>query len=383
MRRTVYKKNKGKKQDQFSFFKVLVWVFCATFFLWLTWILWFSAGSSGPAGQSIYNCLKNILGTACYFLPFFLIYWLYRAVKYKTLAFITLLFGVFLALSGLAILIAFMHNNFQNSSLAGGVIGDFFFKHLKGVSGTSGAIIIAMACSFLGIHILFAIPWKDTILKTCSLIKEDFTVWMQARADLKQKIAERKEEEKQNISLETFIFSRSAFDKIIALSHKVSSLYGFRRMVSYAINHHRIAVHAFEYDGYVVPILSSMDYVNKSFELLSYENRQKLFLEDWPIYTTTHNTPPALYGEHAKVKNSFIANGAIIKGQVENSIISRDVVIEEGVVIKNCLLFTQTYVGKDTHLEYVLTDKNVKVNEVKELSGTKDRILVIKQGDII
>ncbi len=191
------------------------------------------------------------------------------------------------------------------------------------------------------------------------------------------------EEDKQNISLETFIFSRSAFDKIITLSHKVSSLYGFRRMVSYAINHHRIAVHAFEYDGYVVPILSSMDYVNKSFELLSYENRQKLFLEDWPIYTTTHNTPPALYGEHAKVKNSFVANGAIIKGQVENSIISRDVVIEEGAVIKNCLLFTQTYVGKDAHLEYVLTDKNVKVKEVKELSGTKDKILVIKQGDII
>ncbi len=204
MRHTIYKKSKSKKQqNQFSFFKVLVWVFCSAFFLWITWILWFSAGSAGPAGKAIYSALKNVLGTACYLLPFFLIYWLYRAVKYKTLAFFTSLFGVLLALSGFAILIAFMHNNFQNSSLAGGTVGDFFFVHLKGVSGTSGAVIIALASSFLGIHILFAIPWKDTILKTCSLIKEDFTVWMQARADLKQKIAERKEEEKQNIPAET------------------------------------------------------------------------------------------------------------------------------------------------------------------------------------
>ena len=40
------------------------------------------------------------------------------------------------------------------------------------------------------------------------------------------------EEKKQNISLETLIFTRAAFDKIIALSNKVSSMYGFRKMIS-------------------------------------------------------------------------------------------------------------------------------------------------------
>ena len=191
------------------------------------------------------------------------------------------------------------------------------------------------------------------------------------------------DEKNQNISLETFIFTREAFDKLLALSHKVSALYGIRRMISYAINHHRIVVHAYEFDGYVVPILSSMDYVNKCFELLAYENRQKLFLEDWPIYTTTHNTPPALYGKNSKVKNSFVGNGAIIKGTVENSIISRDVVIEEGAVIKNCILFTQTHVGKDAVLEYVLADKNCDISEVKQLKGTKEKVFFVKQGEKI
>ncbi len=191
------------------------------------------------------------------------------------------------------------------------------------------------------------------------------------------------EEKNQNISLETFVFNREAFDKVLAVPKKASSLYGLRKAVNYLINHHRMVVHAYRYDGYVVPILSSSDYVNKSFELLSYENRQKLFLDDWPIYTTTHNTPPALYGKKAEVKNSFVANGAIIKGHVENSIISREVVVEEGAVVKNCILFTKTYIGKDAHLEYVLTDKSVKVNEVKDLKGTKEKILLVKQGETI
>lgn len=191
------------------------------------------------------------------------------------------------------------------------------------------------------------------------------------------------DEKKQNISLETFIFNRAAFDKVMALGQKVSSMYGIRKMVNYVINHHRIPVFAYEFKGDVFPILSAEDYINKSFDLLKYENRQKLFLEDWPIYTTTHNTPPALYGKKAKVKNSFVANGAIIKGEIENCIVSRDVIVEEGAVLKNCILFTQSYIGKDAELKYVLLDKKVDVTEVKKLIGSKEKPLIIKQGEKI
>lgn len=198
MRRTIHKKSKNKRQEGGnSFFKILVWVFCAAVFLWITWILWGSSGTAGPAGKCVYTALKGTLGTAAYLIPLFLIYWLYRSVKYKSLAFFTLLFGMALALSGLSILIAFLKSGFTHSSLMGGIVGDFLFKHLSGVAGKSGAIIIAIACTFLGIHVLFAIPWKDTLIKCCVLIKEDFTAWNQAKAELKQKIAERKEEEKQ------------------------------------------------------------------------------------------------------------------------------------------------------------------------------------------
>ena len=194
---TLYKKTKNKKQKQQTpNFRIIIWLFCSAFFLWLAWVLW--GGAGGPAGQAVYNALKGFLGSAVFVMPLLLLYWLYRSIRYKTLAILTLLFGMCLALFGFATLIAFLHSNFTNSSLAGGFIGDFLFGHLSGVAGKSGAIIIACAATFLGVHILFAIPWKETIIKGWALIKNDFSTWMQARAELKQKVAERKEEEKQN-----------------------------------------------------------------------------------------------------------------------------------------------------------------------------------------
>ena len=188
------------------------------------------------------------------------------------------------------------------------------------------------------------------------------------------------DENKQNISLETFIFNREAFDKVMEMSHKVSAMYGFRKTINYVINHHRIPVYAYKYDGYVVPILSSQDYMNASFNLLSYMERQKLFHDDWPIYTTTHNTPPAQYGPQAEVRNSFIANGSRIKGTVINSVISRDVIVEEGAVVKNCILFSGTKVGKNSKLEFVVADKNVKIKEVKEVVGEEEHYTYISFG---
>ena len=183
-----------------------------------------------------------------------------------------------------------------------------------------------------------------------------------------------------DIALDTYIVSKKALKKIIADGTKVSELFSIKDMVNYYIEDEVMDVHAIEFKGYVVPVLNLKNYVEHSFDLLNYHIRSQLFLEDWPIYTTTHNTPPALYGKDADVQNSFVANGAIIKGKVHNSIISRDVVVEKGADLKNCIIFTQTQIGKDTKLEYVLADKNASIKEVKKITGTPEDIVYIKVG---
>ena len=183
-----------------------------------------------------------------------------------------------------------------------------------------------------------------------------------------------------NISLQTYVFKREVFETLVRKGKEISAFYNIRQMVTYMTNNHLAKTHAYEFDGYVAPMISLDNYVRYSFELLDYKNRCKLFNEDWPIYTTTHNTPPSLYGPNADVKNSFIANGSIIKGKVRNSIISRDVVVEEGAVVENSILFSDTYVGEGVKVTYVLSDKNARIVEKKKVSGTEDEILCIGYG---
>ena len=183
-----------------------------------------------------------------------------------------------------------------------------------------------------------------------------------------------------DVSLDTYIISKKALKRMINDSNRVSELFSIRNMLNFYIEEETLDVRGYEFKGYVVPILTLKNYVDHSFDLLNYHVRVQLFNPDWPIYTTTHNTPPALYGKDADVQNSFIANGAIIKGKVHNCIISRDVVVEKGAELKNCIIFTKTEIAKDTKLQYVLSDKNARIKEVKKIVGEPDDVVYIKVG---
>jgi len=188
------------------------------------------------------------------------------------------------------------------------------------------------------------------------------------------------EKKSADISLETFVYTKEAFVKVITEGKQISAMYNLRQVVSHLCNEGTLKVNAFEFDGYVAPMLSLESYVKYSFDLLDYNVRRKLFKEDWPIYTTTHNTPPVLYGEKADVCNSFVANGSIINGKVHNSIISRDVHIAEGAVVENSILFTDTEVGENVRLKYVLADKGTNIIEKKKIVGSEDNIICIPVG---
>ena len=184
-----------------------------------------------------------------------------------------------------------------------------------------------------------------------------------------------------DISLSTFIINKNFFNEILKNQPIVNPKFGIKDMLKQYLNKKELKIFAYEFPKTVYPVLSLKDYIDQSFAMLSFTNRKVLFHDDWPIYTTTHNTPPALYGESAKVSNSFIANGAIIRGTVENSIISRDVVIKENAVVKNSILFTNTEVGKGVKLNHVLTDKSVSFSRKKSFSGNEKDFIIFKQGE--
>ena len=64
------------------------------------------------------------------------------------------------------------------------------------------------------------------------------------------------------------------------------------------------------------------------------------------------------------------ADGCIIEGEVENSVLFRSVRIAKGAKVKNCVLMQGTVVEAGADIEYLVTDKNVTITAGKEMKGT-------------
>lgn len=127
-------------------------------------------------------------------------------------------------------------------------------------------------------------------------------------------------------------------------------------------------VQAFKFDGYIAHICDMESYFNENMKLLDDANLDALFANS-PIYTKIRDDNPTRYISGAKAANIMAADGCIIEGEVENSILFRGVKIARGAKVKNCVLMQDTVVEAGASLEYVISDKDVTITEGKELKG--------------
>lgn len=76
----------------------------------------------------------------------------------------------------------------------------------------------------------------------------------------------------------------------------------------------------------------------------------------------------------------MIADGCIIEGEVENSILFRGVKVGKGTKVKNCILMQGTVVGDNAEINYLITDKNVKISENHILSSAPSYPMYVGKG---
>ena len=75
------------------------------------------------------------------------------------------------------------------------------------------------------------------------------------------------------------------------------------------------------------------------------------------VYTKIRDDNPTRYIEGAKVQNVMVADGCVIEGEVEDSILFRGVKVAKGAKVKNCILMQDTVVEAGCNIEYLITDK--------------------------
>lgn len=185
----------------------------------------------------------------------------------------------------------------------------------------------------------------------------------------------------QKYSLDILVMKKSYLEKMITETAG-RNLKSLRRDI--LMPHcKQLNIQGYEYKGYVAKINSMRSYFKANMALLNKDTLDNLFPEDRPIYTKVRDQVPAKYGLEAKVVNSLVADGCIIEGEVENSILFRGVKIRKGSKIKNSIVMQDSVIGENANLEYVITDKNVIIRDSRSLMGYETYPIYISKGSIV
>lgn len=188
------------------------------------------------------------------------------------------------------------------------------------------------------------------------------------------------EKGEMNFCLNIYVVERELLIRMIddAFVHGYTSF--VRDILERQIEH--LDVRGYCYDGYVAEIHDMKSYFEENMKLLEEENLNALFSGN-QIYTKIRDDNPTRYINGSKAKNVMVADGCVIEGEVENSILFRGVHIGKGAKVKNCVLMQDTVVEDNASVEYVITDKDVTITEGKSLTGNDSFQVFVAKGQTV
>ena len=184
----------------------------------------------------------------------------------------------------------------------------------------------------------------------------------------------------QNLSMNIYIMDRELLINEITTAFVRGFVYFERDILAPQVD--KLNIQAYEFKGYKARICDMKSYFDENMKLLKDENLDGLFGGN-PIYTKVRDDNPTRYIAGAKSKNSLVADGCVIEGIVENSILFRGVKVAKGAKVKNCVLMQDTVVEAGANLDYVITDKNVTVGVAQELHGTDSFPVFVAKGKTV
>ena len=144
-----------------------------------------------------------------------------------------------------------------------------------------------------------------------------------------------------------------------------------------------LKLYEYKVDGYVAVVDDIKSFYAENLALLDSEKRNKLFYGEGVIYTKVKDSIPTVYKDNACVKNSLVADGCVIDGTVENSVLFRGVKVEKGAVIKNSIIMENSVIMENATVSYAITDKDVTIRNERTISGYETYPVVVAKGKTV
>ncbi len=207
------------------------------------------------------------------------------------------------------------------------------------------------------------------------------------KANTRNKVTElllnAKAEPKSYIGMGMYIFNREMLVEALKESSSKGYVHLERDFLQKKFSEKSLKISVYPVDGVVLRNQDIQSYFANNMALLDKKVRDGLFLREAPIYTKVRDEAPSWYCNGSEISDCIIADGCVLKGKAERSVLFRGVTLEEGSMISNSIVMQGTTIGKGAYLYCVILDKNVTVREGAVLQGTPEHPVIVGKGETV
>ena len=125
---------------------------------------------------------------------------------------------------------------------------------------------------------------------------------------------------------------------------------------------------AYRFEGYWKDVGTLESLWDANMDMLS-RGELDLLESSWPIYSRIPSAPPAFMGKLAKVEHSVMTQGCDVSGSVFNSVLSDNVVVEEGADVQYSVLMPGVTVKRGAVVKYAILGENVQIGAGATVGG--------------
>ena len=190
-------------------------------------------------------------------------------------------------------------------------------------------------------------------------------------------------DDKYVASMDIFVLSKKFLVSAVKYLIARDKFHMDRDLVMGGWQHGQTSVNTYAFEGVAMFNESVEEFFANSMSLICKDVRADIFGGAHPVYTKVRDRVPTYYGEDCEVEDSLIADGCMIDGEIEDSILFREVSVAKDAEVENCIIFNEAVIGEGAELKYAILDKNVTVTPGAKLIGTKKNPIIVKRGETV
>ncbi|MFC4024884.1 glucose-1-phosphate adenylyltransferase [Oceanobacillus longus] len=166
-------------------------------------------------------------------------------------------------------------------------------------------------------------------------------------------------------------------------AHNKQSSHDFGKDIIPAMLQDNHRMFAYHFNGYWKDVGTIQSYWEANMDLLHEKSGLTSNNKNWRIYTNDSNLPPQYISQHASVKNSLINSGCFVYGHINNSVLFRNVRIEQGSIVKQSIIHPKVSIGANCMLKRVIVMENTVIPEGTILQRSEDEEPLVINEEVL